>query len=56
MLDILSYSQELSSQAKLLLDSLPWYNSGSWTIGSEEVPGIEAREVLKGTNKLIATD
>ncbi len=56
VLDILADAQGFSSEAELLLDGFVRGDDSRRVIRSEEVPGVEAREVLEGTEELIATD
>ena len=56
MFDILTDAERLSSEAKLLLDDLKGGNYSSGIVRAIEVPGVEAREVLKRAEKLVATD
>ena len=56
MLNVLSQPQGLSCQAELLLENLKGLDVGGLCIGAEEVPRVEAGEVLDGSEELVATD
>ena len=56
MLDVLADAHELSRKPELLLDGFEG-RDGRWQgVGPEEVPGIEAGEVLDCAEDLVAAD
>jgi len=56
VLDVLADAEDLPRQAELLLDGFEGRDGGGRAVGAEEIPGIKAREVLQGAEKLVATD
>jgi len=40
----------------MLLDRLVWCNQAGWIVGPEEVPGVEAGEVLESSKELITAN
>jgi hypothetical protein len=56
MFDILADAEALPRETELLLDSLEGGDNPLWVVGTVEVPGIKAREVLEGTEELVAAD
>lgn len=56
MFDEFSEPQNLSCRPKLFLDCIVWSNGGLRLIGTEQIPGVEAREVLQSAEELITTD
>lgn len=56
VLNVLAESHNLADQAELLLDGIPRDDLGGCAVGTEQVPGVEAGEVLKGSQELVATD
>lgn len=46
MFDEFAESQDFAGGAELLFEGVPGRNGGGWVVGAEEVPGIEAGEVL----------
>lgn len=56
MLDELADTQDLARGAELLLDGVEGFDGGLGTVGAEEVPGVEAGEVLEGTEDFVTTD
>lgn len=56
VLDELADTHDLSRCAELLLDGVEGFDGGLGTVGAEEVPGVEAGEVLQGTHDLVTTD
>ncbi len=56
MLDILADAHQFTCEPELLLDGLPGSDGGGGTIRAQEVPGIEAGEVLEGSQELVAAD
>ena len=56
MFDILAEAESLASESELLLDGFKGGDKAGWIVGSEQIPGIEAGEVLKSTEELIAPD
>lgn len=56
MLDELADTHDLSRCSELLLDGVEGFDGGLGTVGAEEVPGVEAGEVLQGTQDLVTTN
>lgn len=56
MFDELADTHDLSRCSELLLDGVEGFDGGLGTVGAEEVPGVEAGEVLQGTQDLVTTD
>ena len=56
MLDILTDTERLSSEAELLLDRFEGGDHTSRMVGAIEVPGVEAGKVLKRAEEFVATD
>ncbi len=56
MLDVLAQTDGLAREAELLLDGLEWCDGGRGRVGAVQVPGVEAGEVLEGTEDLVAAD
>lgn len=56
MLDVLADAEELAHEAELLLGLGPGGDGGGDGVGAEEVPGVEAGEVLDGAEELVAAD
>ncbi len=54
MLDVLADAHELSGEPKLLLDGLEGSNFPRGTVRTEEIPGVEAREVLDCAKEFVA--
>ena len=56
MLDILADAQAFAREAEVFLDGFEGGNEASGGVGAEEVPGVEAGEVLEGAEELVAAD
>jgi hypothetical protein len=56
MLNELAYPKDLSCQGELVLQGRPWLDRTGRIVGAVEVPGIESREVLDGTEDFVSTD
>lgn len=56
VLDVLADAEDLARQAELLLGDVPGGDLGLGGIGAQEVPGVEAGEVLDGAEELVAAD
>jgi hypothetical protein len=56
VLDELSGSEDLSEQAELLLEGVPRGDLVGSCVCAEEIPGVEAGEVLKNSHELVATE
>lgn len=56
VLDELADTHDLACRAKLLLHRIVRVNSRLRSVRAVQVPGVEAREVLQGTEELVATD
>lgn len=56
MLGELADTHDLACRAQLLLDRIVRVNSRLRSVRAVQVPGVEAREVLQGTEELVATD
>lgn len=56
VLDELADTQDLARGAELLLDGVEGFDGGLGTVGAEEVPGVEAGEVLECTEDFVTTD
>lgn len=54
MLDILADAHELARESELLLDGFEGRDFRRQTVGPEEVPGVETREVLDCAEQLVA--
>lgn len=55
VLDKLASSEDLSEQAKLLLEGVPRSDLVWGCVCAEEVPGVETGKVLEDSHKLVAT-
>jgi hypothetical protein len=51
-----SNSEDLSCCAELLLDGIVGIDGGLGAVGAVKVPGVEAGEILQGTQDLVTTD
>lgn len=56
VLDKLADTHQLARRAELLLGRLIRRDGGLWAVRAVEIPCEEAREVLKGTQDLVAAD
>jgi hypothetical protein len=56
VLDELAQPHKLSRRAELLLERLPGLNGRFRMVRAVQVPGEEAREVLEGSEELVAAD
>ena len=56
MLDELAQAQDFTRCAELFLRRLEWLNRCLRVVGAEEVPCVEAGEVLDGSEELVAAD
>lgn len=56
VLDELADAHDLARGAELLLDGIVGVDGGLRAVGAVQVPGVEAGEVLQGTEKLVTTD
>jgi len=56
VLDVLADAHYFAGEAELLLDGFEGRDFGGRAIRAVEVPGVEAGEVLKGTEELVAAD
>jgi len=56
VLSELADTHDLARCAELLLDSIVGVDGGLGLVGAVQVPGVEAGEVLEGTEELVATD
>lgn len=56
MFDILAETESFAGEAELLLDGFERGDEAGWAVGSEEVPCVEAGEVLEGSEELVAAD
>lgn len=56
MFDILAETQRFAGESELLFDGFEGSDEAGWSVGSEEIPGVEAREVLEGTEELVTAD
>lgn len=56
VLSELADTHDLARCAELLLDGIVGVDCGLGLVGAVQVPGVEAGEVLEGTEELIATD
>ena len=56
MLDILADSQRFSSETKLLFNGIEGRDNASGMVGAIEVPGVEARKVLKRSEEFVTTN
>lgn len=56
MLDKLAQAQDLARGAERLLDGIVGRDGGGAVVGAEQVPGVEAREVLQRAQELVAAD
>jgi hypothetical protein len=56
VLNELADSQDLSRRSKLLLDRIIRCDGGLGLVGAIQIPSVEAREVLQGTEDFITTD
>lgn len=54
MLDILADAQRFAHQAELLLDGVEGEDVAGGAVGAEEVPGVEAGEVLEGAEEFVS--
>lgn len=52
----LADTEDLSRQTELLLDGFEGCDRGLGAVGTEQVPGVEAGEVLEGSQQLVATN
>lgn len=56
VLDILSNPQGFSCEAEVLFDSFVGCDQPGGVVCSEEIPRVEAREVLEGAEELVTTN
>ena len=56
MLHILAQTQSFPREAELLLDGFVRRDEPGGIVGAEEIPGVEAGEVLKGAEEFVAAD
>ena len=56
VLDVLAQPQRAPHQAELPLDGAPRRDARARRVGAQQVPGVEAREVLDRAQELVATD
>lgn len=56
VLNVLAETHELADEAELLLDLRPWCDGAGDGVGAQEVPRVEAREVLDYTEELVAAE
>ena len=56
MFDELSDPEDFPCCSELLLDCIVWGNRGFGLVGAIQIPGIEAGEVLQGTEELVSAD
>ena len=56
MLDELSDAHDFAREPELLLDCLEGGDLAGCAICAVQVPGVEAREVLEGSEELVAAD
>ena len=56
VLNVLAEAHDFTYEAELLLDGIPGGDLGVGAVGAEEVPGVEAGEVLEGAEELVAAD
>lgn len=54
MLDVLAHAHQFARQAELRFDGSERRDGRGERICTEEVPGVEAREVLNGSEELIS--
>lgn len=54
MLDILTEAESFSGESELLFDGFEGSDEARWIVCSEEIPGVEAGEVLESTEELIS--
>lgn len=55
MVDVLADAEDLAHEAELLLEGVPGGDFRGGAVGAQEVPGVEAREVLDCAHELVAT-
>ena len=56
MLDILPDPHQFASEEELLFDGVEGHDGGGGGVGAEEIPGVEAGEVLEGAEDFVATN
>ena len=56
MLHILAKAESFTGEGKLRFDGHEGGDEAGWVVGAEEVPGVEAREVLERAKELVATN
>jgi len=56
MLEKLADADDLAGGAELLLDGVEGLDGGLRAVRAQEVPGVEAREILQGPHNLVTTD
>lgn len=56
VLSELADTHDFTCRAELLFDSIEGFDGGLRPVGAEKVPGIEAGEILQGTEKLVTTN
>ncbi|KAH6610662.1 hypothetical protein Trco_000682 [Trichoderma cornu-damae] len=56
VLHVLADAEDLAGEAELLLDGVPGRHLRGRAVGAEEVPGVEAGEVLQRAEDLVAAD
>lgn len=56
VLDVFADAHDLAGETELLLDGVPGGHLGGGAVCAEEVPGVEAGEVLDRAEDLVAAD
>lgn len=56
VLEVLANAHDLAGEAELLLDGVPGGHLGRGAVGAQQVPGVEAGEVLERAEDLVAAD
>lgn len=56
MFNELANPEDLSCEGELVLQGHPWLNRTGRIVGAVEIPGIESRKVLDGTEDFVSTD
>lgn len=49
-------SQDFAGYAELFFEGIPRRDRGGWVVGAEEVPGVEAGEVLDCAEGFVSAD